>query len=149
MEARLNKNLVSILFAFYIVIVIFLSLFGVSGNLHFVKVDDVSNNFIPFHTLSNYILNFNRYNLDTWFLNTLALVICFIPIGLMIPYIFKRISKYFHVFIFSLVISLIVETTQILTKFGVFDIDDIILSIIGASLGYFMHRFFKNNKETY
>jgi glycopeptide antibiotics resistance protein len=90
MEINLNRGLVSILFTFYIIILIFLSLFGVAGNLHFVKVEDVSNNYIPFHTLSDYIFNFNRYNLDTWFLNTIALVICFIPIGLMIPYLFEQ-----------------------------------------------------------
>lgn len=149
MEANLNKSLISILFSFYIVIVIFLSLYGVTGNLHFVKVDDVSNNYVPFHTLSDYIFNFNSYNLDTWFLNTIALVICFIPIGLMIPYLFEQIRSYFKVALFSLVISSIIETTQIITKFGVFDIDDILLSIVGASLGYMIYRIYKNEKETF
>jgi glycopeptide antibiotics resistance protein len=56
---------------------------------------------------------------------------------------------HFKVALFSLVISSIIETTQIITKFGVFDIDDILLSIVGASLGFMIYRIYKNKKETF
>ncbi|MBN8190580.1 VanZ family protein [Bacillus sp. NTK074B] len=135
MEVNSNKTFLFLLLSVYIFSILFLSLFGVTGSLHFIKVYDVSNNFIPFHTLSDYIFNFNKYNFDTWFFNTFGLIIVFIPIGFIFPFLVKQSRSYFGVVLISLLISSAFETIQSLTKYGVFDVDDILLSIVGGCLG--------------
>lgn len=69
-------------------------------------------------------------------MNTLGNVIIFIPFGFLLPLLFKQInnvkmaSKIFIKFI------LLIESLQLLTFTGVFDIDDIMLNMLGALIGY-------------
>jgi len=43
-------------------------------------------------------------------------------------------------FVAAFLMCLIVETCQLLTKVGVFDVDDLILNVSGALLGYAAYR---------
>ena len=63
------------------------------------------------------------------FINLIGNILIFIPLGIFL--------KYFKIIII-LVIS--IETLQYLTKRGIFDIMDIFLNIIGASIGYTLIR---------
>lgn len=93
-------------------------------------------NLIPFRSIIRYLTEFDSYNLDIVLMNTLGNVIIFIPFGFLLPLLFKQInnvkmaSKIFIKFI------LLIESLQLLTFTGVFDIDDIILNMLGALIGY-------------
>lgn len=60
-------------------------------------------------------------------------VILFMPIG----YLFKN-NKFGTLIAIMLPIEFMIESTQLIFKVGVFDVDDIILNIIGISLGYLL-----------
>lgn len=62
-------------------------------------------------------------------------ILLFIPMGFLIPYMhwFKHAWK---VILFGLMASLIVETIQLVTKLGFFDIDDLINNTVGTVIGY-------------
>ncbi|WP_368908430.1 VanZ family protein [Bacillus wiedmannii] len=93
-------------------------------------------NLIPLKSTIRYLTEFDSYNLDIVLMNTLGNVIIFIPFGFLLPLLFKQInnvkmaSKIFIKFI------LLIESLQLLTFTGVFDIDDIILNMLGALIGY-------------
>ncbi|WP_238327455.1 VanZ family protein [Paenibacillus gorillae] len=43
----------------------------------------------------------------------------------------------------------IVETLQMITRLGAFDIDDIIINTMGAAVGFWAQRFVTRNRDTF
>ena len=69
----------------------------------------------------------------------------FMPYGFFIGY-FLKIDKKRHAFILSLITSLTIELTQL--KIGrVFDIDDILLNIMGGIIGFCIYKFISKIKD--
>lgn len=125
-EYYLYKDLMALGFIIYI-----LCLF------HVVTFQDVSwstSNFVPFKEMF-------RYDFGTvmFYKNVIGNMIMFMPFGFFISY-FLKIKKCHIMFIMSLITSLTIETTQLMIG-RVFDVDDIILNILGGLVGYFVYRF--------
>ena len=73
----------------------------------------------------------------------------FIPFGFFISYILK-ILKVKHAILFTIITSLTIEVTQLCIG-RVFDIDDVLLNILGGIIGFYMYYFFhiiKNKSKT-
>ena len=64
-----------------------------------------------------------------------GLVPFFLPFGFFLPMASKYRSFFAAVF-YSFTLSLCVETFQLLTKVGSFDVDDLLLNTIGGVAGY-------------
>ena len=84
---------------------------------------------------------------DMWYravVNLVGNVLCFVPIGMILP-VTADYWKYFHrVLVFSMTFSLVIEFTQLIAKVGSFDVDDIILNTAGGIVGYIV--FFISSK---
>lgn len=65
------------------------------------------------------------------FINVVGNVLLFIPLGIILKINFKSLVKYF----LSLLIIIVLELIQLLTKRGIFDFNDIILNYGGSLLG--------------
>lgn len=94
--------------------------------------DDVSwatNNFIPFKEIM-------RYNITSrlFFKNVLGNMIMFLPFGFFVSYYLKSEKLTLPLFLI-LIASVSIEVVQLLIG-RVFDVDDIILNILGGLLGY-------------
>lgn len=93
-----------------------------------------SANFTPFRTIKMYCKYWGR-GLHS-FENLVGNVVAFIPLGYLLPRIYKRAQNILicmgSVFLFVLFIELF----QLLSAFGAFDVDDIILNCLGALLGF-------------
>ena len=74
-------------------------------------------------------------SLDAMFTNLFGNVIIFMPFGFFLPMASKYRSFFAAVF-YSFTLSLCVETFQLLTKVGSFDVDDLLLNTIGGVAGY-------------
>ncbi len=72
--------------------------------------------------------------------NMLGNILAFIPLGFFVLKLFIRTKHLGHILIISLVISISFELIQLLTGIGCFDIDDVILNVLGAVMGYFIGR---------
>ncbi|MEK4526314.1 MULTISPECIES: VanZ family protein [Paenibacillus] len=93
-------------------------------------------NLVPFETIRPLLMERERYNTDTWVKNLFGNIVLFIPLGIWIPWLFRR-SRTFLTFTSTVVLLLLgVEVTQLITRVGSFDVDDIILNTIGAWIGY-------------
>lgn len=70
--------------------------------------------------------------------NLLGNVVCFMPFGFLLPTVSrKKIFKNFlSITLMAMLFSLGIETAQLLTKVGAFDVDDIFLNTVGGFVGY-------------
>ncbi len=95
----------------------------------------INYNFIPFRNISTQF----KYITQWWALkNLLGNIIPFIPFGFLLPIAYKKFSSTISVFFTGLASILLIEIFQFFTKLGSFDVDDIILNMIGIVCGYLM-----------
>lgn len=67
-------------------------------------------------------------------------VVLFLPLGFLLPLAWSAFNKVRYALVSGLLISLLVELSQLL-NFRSTDIDDLILNTAGAVIGFFMFRF--------
>lgn len=73
--------------------------------------------------------------------------LAFIPFGVVIPLVFRCSFKRFIIgFILSITM---LETIQMLTHLGAFDINDIIINSLGAAVGFAAQRIVKDNRTNF
>ncbi|MGD7022271.1 VanZ family protein [Rossellomorea vietnamensis] len=129
-----------ILFFIYFIIVMIISFIGIDiQNLRISSLESGKSNFVPFDSLSMYLLEKEHYNLDTWFYSTFGPLLLFLPMGLLLPVVFKNMQTLRSVVLFSFVLSVLIEVLQYVTGLGVMDIDDAILNTAGAITGYLFY----------
>lgn len=93
-------------------------------------------NLVLFKEIRRFIDNRHSLGFRSVFYNIAGNVIGFMPYGFYLPILFKRIQGVFPVFLFSLLLSLFAETTQLVFKVGSFDVDDLFLNTLGGIAGY-------------
>jgi glycopeptide antibiotics resistance protein len=64
----------------------------------------------------------------------------FIPIGVFAPVLNKRYLRFFPFLGFTFLILTAIETIQLISRVGSFDVDDLILNLFGAIIGYLFLR---------
>lgn len=108
-------------------------------NIHRSFIEKISAiNFIPFKTIL-YYLGGNE-PLTTCVKNILGNIFAFSPLGFLLPILFKKCKKIKHIFFVSFILSLSIEITQVQFYLGSCDIDDIILNVSGAILGFAIYQ---------
>lgn len=99
-----------------------------------------TSNIIPFKTIGFYvgeiIGGYTHVNPDIPIKNLLGNLILFMPMGIYLPFFINKINKTRTFLLIMTVLLLSIEVTQLITRSGRFDIDDYILNIIGASIGF-------------
>lgn len=111
------------------------------GHVEFIKVNS---NFIPFKNTIEYISGADRFNMDIIINNTLGNILIFLPLGIFLPLLIKKYSRFTKVIVASTVISFSIETLQLALKIGQFDIDDVILNTIGSIIGFLILKIAKS-----
>ena len=61
------------------------------------------------------------------------------PVGFLLPVVIKAKYKYLITMALSLLLTVFIETMQLITKCGSFEIDDIINNFVGAVLGMLLY----------
>ncbi|MBP3460332.1 MAG: VanZ family protein [Lachnospiraceae bacterium] len=90
-------------------------------------------NLTLFKTIRMYIRYYDRLNgFDNLFGNILA----FMPLGVLIPLAFHGMDRWWMVLLHSFWLSLCIELFQLVSHFGAFDVDDILLNTMGGILGF-------------
>lgn len=100
-----------------------------------VTFQDVSwstSNFIPFKEMFRYQIGSQMF-----FKNVVGNMMMFIPFGFFVSY-FLKLKKSYSIALLSILTSLTIELTQIMVG-RVFDVDDIILNIIGGLIGFLIY----------
>ena len=104
----------------------------------------MSINLVPFRTIygSVYIIvhRTNPYLIPHEIISLLGNFALFMPFGYFIPRLFEKYRVFIKFILFTFVVLLSIETIQVLTIRGCFDVDDIILNLAGAVIGFFIAR---------
>jgi glycopeptide antibiotics resistance protein len=95
---------------------------------------DYSYNLTPFATINHFLLD-NNIQLQQRLINLVGNIAVFVPFGLLLPFLFEK-RKYWKSFASFLSGLFVLETLQLLSKRGNFDIDDFLLNTIGFIIGY-------------
>ena len=100
-------------------------------------------NLIPFRTLRLFagLLDSGvRSHIHMAVINLGGNIIMFVPLGFLLPKVFPKLSSLPRVLITTALIITLVEILQLFTLVGSCDIDDLILNVIGAAIGYGLHK---------
>ncbi len=96
-------------------------------------------NFVPFKNILSYLLD--KHGMIIGFINIAGNIIPFIPVGLLIPFVYKNVT-WQKVVLIALALTLVFELTEVVFHIGIFDIDDIILNTFGVLIGYWVWKLF-------
>jgi glycopeptide antibiotics resistance protein len=99
-------------------------------------------NFVPFETIRPLLLERENYTTDAWVKNLFGNIVLFIPLGIWVPWLFRHYRSWLKLTLIVVFLLLLVETIQLITRVGSFDVDDIILNTFGAWIGFSSFRLF-------
>lgn len=139
---RTNHLLMRILTAVYAVVLVFVLLVGggeaASADWTFASYVKAYTNLVPFATLAEYArrLAADTINVETVVYNVLGSIALFVPLGVIMPFFFEKLGKLWRCAAASLGVSFVIELLQLVLRCGSFDIDDMILNVVGAAVGY-------------
>ena len=124
-------------------IALFLILFmrkGFNIGLPYWEQVKMSINLVPFRTIygSVYIIvcRTNPYLIPHEIISLLGNFALFIPFGYFIPRLFGRYRVFVKFILLTFAVLLSIEILQVLTLRGSFDVDDILLNLAGAVIGF-------------
>jgi glycopeptide antibiotics resistance protein len=108
-------------------------------------------NLVPFKEIKRFITHVDVLGVRAVVLNIAGNVLAFMPFGTLLPVFSQTLRKCHLTVLYSFELSLIVETIQLVTKVGSFDVDDILLNTLGGLLGYLIFRiaFYAQNDRLY
>ena len=109
--------------------------------------NDYQYNFTLFREIKRYVDYRALFGDELFLINVVGNLLAFVPFGFLLPVMYREQRKYrvieghyvksfFFVTFMGFVFSLFVETLQLVTKVGCFDVDDLFLNTIGVMIGY-------------
>lgn len=100
----------------------------------------LNTNLTPLYTIRNYVAviraNTNPELVRHCIINLGGNILLFIPAGWLLPRIFPKQRNFFLFLLTCAASILLVETAQLFSLLGSFDIDDLILNLIGMVIGF-------------
>ena len=111
----------------------------------------------PFHTIPRFmdVLLRKDYYLEKWgsalvyagqarlaVVNLVGNVVMFVPLGFLLPKVSARQRKFWRAMVTTALIILLVEMIQLFSLRGICDVDDLILNVLGAAIGYGIYKIF-------
>lgn len=145
-----KKKVLAIIWWIYIVlllVVVVIKFNGSFGELRdrvnsYSMEGSINYNLIPFRSLGAQVSHISQ----GWALkNLLGNLVSFMPFGFLLPIAYGKINTYIKVFIVGCLSIISMELLQLITKLGSFDVDDIILNMVGVSIGYLAVCFMKRS----
>ncbi len=97
-------------------------------------------NLVPFQTIETYL---SDLSIGVAFVNIVGNIIPFIPMGFLIPMVFRSQRKIIKTMFTCLLLIVSIECIQFFAYLGSFDIDDIILNTISCFLGFLLFKVYK------
>jgi glycopeptide antibiotics resistance protein len=135
-QVKKFRALGKVLFVFYMFFLLYFLIFsdwygrtGVSGEYRY--------NLVLFKEIKRFIQYRDELGAFAVFTNLFGNILIFVPYGFFIS-MASRSRGFFMTLFYSFGLSLCVETFQILTRVGSFDVDDLLLNTLGGVLGYIL-----------
>lgn len=131
-----------ILFVIYVLAIIyFLLLSDIYGRTEVYL--DYRYNLIPFLEIKRFIhsaISGGSIHFRDVCINLIGNVVAFVPFGALVRWVRNKKTGAFVAILYTFLFSLCIELVQLVTKVGVFDVDDLILNTLGGAIGYLCYR---------
>ena len=121
-----------LLFIFFEYIVVLISLTLIVRSIWFGRIQ-----LIPFQTIMRYV-NGKTFT-QTAFINLPMNIVIFVPLGILLPLVWKKLRAFWKVFFISSAFIILIEFLQYFIG-RASDIDDYILNILGVIIGYMIYK---------
>jgi glycopeptide antibiotics resistance protein len=93
----------------------------------------VDDNLITFHTLAIYL---NNLGSEFWMRNLFGNLALLLPLGLLGPIALPALDRWWRIALLALIVSTAIELTQLAVPDRSADVDDVIVNVTGALVGY-------------
>jgi len=135
-------------FVIYMVLALYFMFFSETLDRTMVN-DQYRYNLTLFKEISRFWEMRHTYGWNVTIVNLLGNVVCFMPFGFLLPTISRKkiFKNIISVTLMTFLFSLFIETAQLLTKVGAFDVDDLFLNTVGGFLGYIFMKLTKIRKH--
>ena len=101
-----------------------------------------NSNIIPF--FSFYVFITTPYKsavvVKYFIINLASNLLLFLPWGLLLPSIAGKLRSFGRFFVFTSIVIVIIELLQLFLMLGSADIEDYLLNILGASVGFWLNK---------
>ncbi|HSO57733.1 MAG TPA: VanZ family protein [Paenisporosarcina sp.] len=115
------------------------------GSIKLINGDHQAINLEPFRVISETYNAIKYLNLwQPFFINFVGNIVMFIPIGVLLPLLWKRFDRAWRTIGTGFLLSVSIELLQ-LPQMRSSDVDDLWLNTLGASIGYILYKKFLNN----
>ncbi len=138
MKGKKERIIFIIIFVIYIIALCYFLFFAESMG-RTTRGDEYHYNLQPLFEIKRIWRSSHILGMKYVILNFAGNVIAFIPFGYLLPKMVKKKPRLFHTVLFSFEFSLLVELTQLISRTGSFDVDDLILNTFGGLIGYILY----------
>ena len=148
--AKIIAGITFLIYAALLVYVLFINVRGAWQNISLIDYIRWPSNIVPLKTIIFYIgaLFDGSMNIQTPIYNLFGNLLMFLPMGIYLPDFFNKLRRFGRFSICMAVLLLLIEIVQVLLMRGSFDIDDMILNIAGAWVGFALwHYTYKHIKK--
>ena len=133
-------NIWKYIFVAYVCLLLYFVVIKFNGSIDRVELIKASRdlgawnyNLFPFRTITAYFKNIS----DSYaYINILGNVVCFVPMVFLIPMNFKKYRNSLKTILIFIICIIGIEIFQFVTMLGFFDVDDILLNMLGCMVGY-------------
>lgn len=136
---KLIRNILALAFVGYMILLIYFLFFSEEYG-RTTQYTEYQYNLKLFYELSRYIRYRDVVGFDYFLINVVGNVVVFMPFGFLVPVFEKKrrraVLDFFCVTSLGFLFSLAVETVQLVSKVGCFDVDDLFLNTLGVAAGY-------------
>lgn len=123
-KLKLSKIALCSIFLIYITVVL-----GATIGSRFSNYSSVN-----LHLFSSYKDAYNNFSLGEW-RNIILNILMFVPIGFLLPLLFKKCQCFYITYLAGFFLTLFIEILQLITKRGIFELDDILNNTLGCAIG--------------
>jgi glycopeptide antibiotics resistance protein len=93
----------------------------------------VDHNFVPFETIAIWVANADS---GFWIRQMVGNLLLLLPVGLLGPVALPWLDRWWRVLLAAFSLSLAIELAQLWIPDRAADVDDLLLNVVGAALGY-------------
>ncbi len=101
-------------------------------------------NLTPFAEIRRYLTYKELFTWENLITNLAGNILVFSPFGFLVPMMRKKKTGLFAITFFTFLFSLFIESVQLVTKVGVFDVDDLIMNTLGGMVGFLLFEIGRN-----
>ena len=145
-----KNRLLKAVFAVYVLLMLWLLFgqrFGYTKNGTYLEMLQANINIVPFGTVGLFVKSIMHSQdpalLRHAVINLAGNIVMFVPLGFLMPAVFPRMRVLKKTMLCAAAVMTVVEIIQLFTLLGSYDVDDLILNLMGAFIGFII---FKNIK---